>query len=94
LNDAQKLANILLLNGYKGNREYVVPRSDGSIHLLTGYEGNSTFIVPNSRYQLFSEATPRKRVGTVGTITVLLPDYQVYKCFIIVNNCAIPNSKL
>ena len=39
-------------------------------------------------------ATPRKRVGTEGTIKVLLPEYQVYKCFIILNNCAIQNSKL
>ena len=46
------------------------------------------------RYQLFSEATPRKIVGTDGTIKVLLPEYQVYKCFIILNNCAIQNSKL
>ena len=46
------------------------------------------------RYQLFSEATPRKIVGTEGTIKVLLPEYQVYKCFIILNNCAIQNSKL
>jgi hypothetical protein len=46
------------------------------------------------RYQLFSEATLRKIVGTEGTIKVLLPEYQVYKCFIILNNCAIKNSKL
>jgi hypothetical protein len=46
------------------------------------------------RYQLFSEATPRKIVGTEGTIKVLLPEYQVYKCFIILNNCAIQNSNL
>ena len=42
------------------------------------------------RYQLFSEAMLRKIVGTEGTIKVLLPEYQVYKCFIILNNC---NSK-
>jgi hypothetical protein len=35
------------------------------------------------RYQLFSEATPRKIGGTEGTVKVLLPEYQVYKCFII-----------
>jgi hypothetical protein len=46
------------------------------------------------RYQLFSEAIPRKIVDTEGTIKVLLPEYQVYKCFIILNNCAIQNSKL
>ena len=46
------------------------------------------------RYQLFFEATPRKIVGTEGTNKVLLPEYQVYKCFIILNNCAIQNSKL
>jgi hypothetical protein len=46
------------------------------------------------RYQLFSEAPPRKIVGTEGTIKVLLPEYQVYKYFIILNNCAILNSKL
>jgi hypothetical protein len=33
-------------------------------------------------------------VGTEGTIKVLLPEYQVYKCFIMLNNCAIQNSKL
>jgi len=48
----------------------------------------------SSRYQLFSEATPRTIVGTVGTINVLLPEYQIYKCFIILNNSAIQNSKL
>ena len=63
-----------------------------SIHLLTGYEGNSTFIVP--KVPTFSDARPRKIVGTEGTIKVLLPEYQVYKCFIILNNCAIQNSKL
>ena len=46
------------------------------------------------RYQLFSEAKPRNIVGTEGTIKVLLPEYQIYKCFIILNNCAIQNSKL
>jgi hypothetical protein len=45
-------------------------------------------------YQLFSEVTPRKIVGTEGTLKVLLPEYQVYKCFIILNNYAIQNSKL
>ena len=33
-------------------------------------------------------------VGTKGIIQVLLPEYQVYECFIILNNCAIQNSKL
>jgi hypothetical protein len=46
------------------------------------------------RYQLLPEATPRTIVGTEGTTKVLLPEYQVYKCFIILNNCAIQNSKL
>jgi hypothetical protein len=46
------------------------------------------------RYQLFAEATPGEIVGTEGAINVLLPEYQVYKCFIILNNCAIQNSKL
>jgi hypothetical protein len=46
------------------------------------------------RYQLYSEAKPRKIVGTEGTIKVLLPEYQVYKCFIVLNGCAIQNSKL
>jgi hypothetical protein len=46
------------------------------------------------RYQLFSEATPRKIVGTEEAIKVPLPEYQVYKCFIILNNCAIQISKL
>ena len=62
-------------------------------HLLTGYEGNSTFFL-SPKYQLFSEATPRAIVGTEGIIKVLLPEYQVYQCFIILNNCAIQNSKL
>jgi hypothetical protein len=35
------------------------------------------------RYQLLSEATPRTIVGTERTNKVLLPKYQVYKCFII-----------
>jgi hypothetical protein len=52
-----------------------------SIHLLTGYEGtcNSTFIVSKVP-TIFrgKEATPRKIVGTEGTIKVLLPEYQVY----------------
>jgi hypothetical protein len=39
------------------------------------------------RYQLFSKVMQRKIVGTEGTIKVLLPEYQVYKCFIILNNC-------
>jgi hypothetical protein len=46
------------------------------------------------RYQLFSEATPRNIIGTEGTIKVLIPEYQVYEYFIILNNCAIQNSKL
>ena len=46
------------------------------------------------RYQLLSEAKPRTIVGTEGTIKVLLLEYQVYKCFIILNNCAIQNSEL
>ena len=46
------------------------------------------------RYQLFSEAMPRKIVGTEGKIKVLLLEYQVSKCFIILKNCAIQNSKL
>ena len=37
---------------------------------------------------------PQKIVGTLGTIKVLLPEYQVYKCFVILNNCEIQNSKL
>jgi hypothetical protein len=43
---------------------------------------------------LISGATPRKIVGTDWTIKMLLPEYQVCKCFIILNNCAILNSKL
>ena len=45
-------------------------------------------------YQLLSEATPRTIVGTEGTITVLLPEYHVYECFIILNNCPNQNSNL
>jgi hypothetical protein len=63
-----------------------------SIHLLTGMRVIALLLSP--RYKLFSEATPRKIVGTEETIKVLLPEYQVYKCFIILNNCAIQNSKL
>jgi hypothetical protein len=55
-----------------------------NIHLLTGYEGNITFIVPKVPIL----------VGTEGAIKVLLPEYHVYKCFIILNTCAIQNSKL
>ena len=74
-----------------------------SIHLLTEYEGYSTFIVPkvptifwdnaqdNSWYRGDNESAI---VGTEGTMKVLLPEYQVYKCFIVLNNCAIKNSKL
>jgi hypothetical protein len=47
----------------------------------------------SSGYQLLSEATPSTIVGTEGTIKVLLSEYQVYKCFIILNNCAIQNSR-
>jgi len=36
-----------------------------------------------------SEATPRTIVGTEGTIKLLLSEYKVYKCFIILNNCAL-----
>ena len=50
-------------------------------------------LVSSSRYQLFSEAMQRKIVGTEGTIKVLLPEYQVYKCFIMLNNCAIQNCR-
>jgi hypothetical protein len=49
------------------------------------------------RYQLFSESMPRSIVETEGAIKVLFsyyPEYQVYKCFIILNNPAIQNSKL
>ena len=62
------------------------------IYLLTGYEGYALLLSP--RYQLFSEATPRTIVGTEGTMKVLLLEQQVYKCFIVLNNCAIQNSKL
>jgi len=64
-----------------------------SIHLLTGYEGNITCIVPKV-HQLLSEATPMTIVGTEGTMKVILPEYQVYECFIILSNCAIQNSEL
>ena len=47
-----------------------------------------------SRYQLLSEAPLRAIVGIEGTIKVILPKYQVYKCFIILNNCAIQTFKL
>jgi hypothetical protein len=33
-------------------------------------------------YQLFSSALPRKIVGTLGTIKVLLPSYPVNKCIL------------
>jgi hypothetical protein len=64
-----------------------------SIQLLPGYGGNSTFIFPKVR-TIFSEATPRNIVSTGRTIKVLIPEYQVYQYFIILNNCAIQNSKL
>jgi hypothetical protein len=62
------------------------------IQLFTGYRVISLLLYP--RYQLLSEATPSTIVGTDGTMKVLLPEYQVYKCFIIPNKCAIQNSKL
>jgi len=62
------------------------------IHLLTGCEGNSTFIVPKVPTIVRGNAEDNSR--TEGTIKVLLPEIQVYKCFIILNNCAIQNSKL
>ena len=34
-------------------------------------------------YQLFSSALPRKIVGTLGTIKVLLPSYPVNKCILL-----------
>jgi hypothetical protein len=34
-------------------------------------------------YQLFSSVLPRKIVGTLGTIKVLLPSYPVNKCIIL-----------
>jgi len=54
---------------------------------LIGYEGNNTFIVPKvtSIFRGNAEENSRYR----GTIKVLLPEYPVYKCFIILNNCAI-----
>ena len=64
-----------------------------SIQLLPGYGGNSTFIFPKVR-TIFSEATPRNIVSTGRTIKVLIPEYQVYQYFIILNNCSIQNSKL
>ena len=51
------------------------------IHLLTGYEGDSTFIVHKVQR---------------GQLTCYYPNIKstVSKCFIILNNCAIQNSKL
>jgi energy-converting hydrogenase Eha subunit C len=34
-------------------------------------------------YQLFSSALPRKILGTLGTINVLLPSYPVNKCIML-----------
>jgi hypothetical protein len=48
----------------------------------------------STRYQLFSEATPRKIKSAEGSIKVLLPEYQIYMCIIILNNYAIQNFKL
>ena len=62
------------------------------MHLLTGYEGNNTCIVP--KVPAIFRGKAGKIVGTEGKIQVLLPKYQVYKCFIILNNSAIQNSKL
>ena len=38
--------------------------------------------------------TPRTIVGTEEAMKVLLPEYQVCKCFIILNNYVIQNYKL
>jgi len=61
------------------------------IHLLTGYEGNSTFIVP--KVPAIFRGNAEENSWYRGKIKVLLPEYQVYKGFIILNNCAIQNSK-
>jgi hypothetical protein len=46
------------------------------------------------RYQLFSEATPRKIVGTEGTICKIVRSsvMLLLPLIIILNNCAIQNS--
>jgi hypothetical protein len=61
------------------------------IHLLTGYEGNSTFIVP--KVPTIFRGNAEGNSWYRGAIKVLLPEYQIYKCFIILNNCAIQNYK-
>jgi len=38
-------------------------------------------------YQLFSSALPRKIVGTLGTIKMLLRSYPVNKCILITRFC-------
>ena len=62
------------------------------IHLLTGYEGNSTFIA--LKVPTIFRGNAEGNSWYRGAIKVLLPEYQIYKCFIILNNCAIQNSKL
>jgi hypothetical protein len=59
------------------------------IHLLTGYEGYSTFIVP--KVPTIFRGNAEDNSWYRGENEVLLPEYQVYKCFIVLNNCAIKN---
>ena len=51
--------------------------------IYTFWQGMSAIALSLSpRYQLLSAATQRTTVGTEGTINMLLPDYQVYKCLL------------
>jgi hypothetical protein len=62
------------------------------ISLLTVYEGNSTFIVPKVPAIEWGNAEDNSWYR--GDNRSAITEYQVYKYFIILNNCAIQNYKL
>jgi hypothetical protein len=79
----------LILGWFKLNDVYI---TEWSYHPLI--EDKCQYPYKKERVYTYWLATPMKIVDTKVTIKVLLPEYQVYKCFIILNNCAIQNSKL
>jgi hypothetical protein len=91
----QTLHRKLKIEQHEPHQKPGEPRRSGrvnSIHLLTGYSGNSTFIVPKVPTIVRGNAEDNScyRGDNKSDIT----EYQVYKCFIILNKCAIQNSKL
>ena len=49
--------------------------------MVKPHQKHQKTLVLSPWYQLLSEATPITIVDTQGTIKVLLPENQVYKCF-------------